>query len=167
MRYTPTPVVPYLDLITGVTGVASFYSNGERQPSLEGTIGLQGQLGHFSRSWLDYTGFKVSYSQDIRGDASPFLFDREVDRQTLDLGINQQIYGPVRLGINTSLDLNSNNQISTDYTIEYSRRTHNVILRYNPVLELGSFSLRISDFNWQGNPEPFRAEITPVIQGVD
>ena len=167
LRYTPTPVVPYLELLTGVTGVASFYSNGDQQPSLEGTIGIQGQLGHFSRSWLDYTGFKISYSQDIRGNESPFLFDREVDRQTLDLGINQQLYGPIRLGINTSLDLNSNTEISTDYTLEYSRRTHNVILRYNPVLELGSFSLRISDFNWQGNPRPFREEVTPIIQGVE
>ncbi|MDJ0589123.1 MAG: DUF3769 domain-containing protein [Pleurocapsa sp. MO_226.B13] len=167
LRYTPVPVVPYLELITGVTGVASFYSNGDSQPSLEGTIGFQGQLGHFSRSWLDYTGFKVSYSQNIRGDESPFLFDRLVDRQTLSLGITQQIYGPIRLGFNTSWDLNNNNEISTDYLLEYSRRTHNLILRYNPVLEIGSFSLRISDFNWQGNPRPFREEITPVIQGVE
>ncbi len=167
LRYTPIPVVPYLEMVTEITGVASFYSNGESQPSLEGTIGFQGQLGHFSRSWLDYTGFKLSYSQNIRGNESPFLFDRLVDRQTLELGFNQQLYGPIRLGINTSLDLNSSTEISTDYTIEYSRRTHNVILRYNPVLELGSFSLRISDFNWQGDPQPFRDEITPVIQGVE
>ena len=167
LRYTPTPVIPYLEVVTAASGVAGFYSNSENQPSLEGTIGLQGQLGHFSRSWLDYTGFRFSYSQNIRGDESPFLFDRLVDRQTLELGINQQLYGPIRLGINTSLDLDSSTEISTDYTIEYSRRTHNIILRYNPVLELGSFSLRISDFNWQGNPQPFRDEITPVIQGVE
>ena len=167
LRYTPIPIVPYLEIITEIAGVGSFYSNDETQLSLEGTIGFQGQVGHFSRSWLDYTGFKVSYSQNIRGDESPFLFDRLVDRQTLELGFNQQLYGPVRLGINTSLDLNSSTEISTNYTLEYSRRTHNIILRYNPVLELGSFSLRISDFNWQGNPEPFRDEITPVIQGVE
>ena len=167
LRYTPVPVVPYLEIITGVSGVASFYSNNMNQPSLEGTIGLQGQLGHFSRSWLDYTGFKFSYSQNLRGDESPFLFDRLVDRQTLELGINQQIYGPIRIGIDTSWDLDGNREISTNYTLEYSRRTHNVILRYNPVLELGSFSLRISDFNWQGNPRPFRDEITPVTQGVE
>jgi len=167
LRYSPVPVVPYLELVTGIQGVASFYSNGDRQPLLEGTIGLQGQLGHFSRSWLDYTGFKLSYSQNIRGDESPFLFDRVVDRQRLELGITQQIYGPIRLGFNTSFDLNDNDEISTDYFLEYSRRTHNITLRYNPVLELGSFSFRISDFNWSGDPQPFRDEITPVIQGVE
>lgn len=167
LRYTPIPVIPYLEILTEVSGVASFYSNGDRQPSLEGTIGLQGQLGHFSRSWLDYTGFRFSYSQNLREDESPFLFDRLVDRQTLELGINQQLYGPVRIGIDTVWDLDGNREISTDYTLEYSRRTYNIVLRYNPVLELGSFSLRISDFNWQGNPKPFRDEITPVIQGVE
>ena len=167
LRYTPVPVVPYLEIFTEASGVASFYSNGDRQPSLEGTIGLQGQLGHFSRPWLDYTGFRFGYSQNLRGDESPFLFDRLVDRQTLDLGINQQIYGPIRIGIDTTWDLSDREEISTNYTLEYSRRTYNVVLRYNPVLELGSFSLRISDFNWQGNPRPFRDEITPVIQGVE
>ena len=166
LRYTAVPVVPYLELVTGIQGVASFYSNGDSQPLLEGTIGLQGQVGHFSRSWLDYTGFTFSYSQNIRGDESPFLFDRLVDRQRLDLGITQQIYGPVKLGFNTSLDLNDNDEISTDYILEYSRRTYNVILRYNPVLELGSFSLRINEFDWEGDPQPFRDEITPVNQGV-
>ena len=166
LRYTAVPVVPYLELVTGIQGVASFYSNGDRQPLLEGTIGLQGQIGHFSRSWLDYTGFIFSYSQNIRGDESPFLFDRLVDRQKLDLGITQQIYGPIKLGFNTSWDLNDNDEISTDYILEYSRRTHNVILRYNPVLELGSLSLRINDFDWEGDPQPFRDEITPVNQGV-
>ena len=168
LRYTPVPVVPYLDLFAGISGVGSFYSNSDSQLSLEGSIGVRGQLGHFSRSWLDYTGFSLSYSQNLRGDESPFLFDRLVDRQTLSLGITQQIYGPIRFGWQTSLDLNDSDEISTDYTLEYSRRTHNISLRYNPVLEIGSFSLQISDFNWQGNPQPFREQnITPVIQGVD
>lgn len=168
LRYTPVPVVPYLDLFVGMSGVSSFYSNSDSQLSLEGTVGVRGQLGHFSRSWLDYTGFSLSYSQNIRGDESPFLFDRLVDRQTLSIGITQQLYGPIRLGWQTSLDLNDSDEISTDYILEYSRRTHNLTLRYNPVLEIGSFSLRISDFNWQGDPEPFREQgITPVIQGVD
>jgi len=168
LRYTPVPVVPYLNLFTRISGVSSFYSNDDSQLSLEGRVGIEGQLGHFSRSWLDYTGFKLSYSQNLRGDESPFLFDRLVDRQTLSVDITQQIYGPIRFGYQTALDLRDRDTISTDYILEYSRRTHNVILRYNPVLEIGSLSLRISDFNWQGNSEPFRRNnITPVIQGVD
>jgi hypothetical protein len=167
LRYTPAPVVPFLQLTAGISGVTSYYSNGDTQPSLQGTIGIQGQIGHFSRPFLDYTGFNVAYSQGIRGDQSPFLFDRFVDERTLSLGITQQIYGPIRIGFQTSVNLDSGETISTDYIIEYSRRTHNITLRYNPELEIGSIGLRISDFNWRGNPEPFDSTgVTPVVQGV-
>jgi Protein of unknown function (DUF3769)/LptA/(LptD N-terminal domain) LPS transport protein len=167
LRYTPVPVSPFLQLSTGVTGVASLYSNGENQPSVVGSVGVQGQFGHFSRSFLDYTGFNILYTQGIRGDASPFKFDRFVDTRTLSLGISQQIYGPFRLGFQTSLNLDNSEQISTDYFLEYSRRTYNILLRYNPILSLGSISFRLSDFNWVGDPEPFGGSgIRPVTQGI-
>ena len=151
LRYTPAPVVPYLQLVTGITGVGSFYSNGEVQSSLNATVGLQGQLGHFSRSYLDYTGFNLFYSQAIRGDESPFLFNRIADTRTLGAGLTQHLYGPILFGFQTSWNLDSGEIISTDYTLEYSRRSYNITLRYNPVLQLGSISLRINDFNWNGH----------------
>ncbi|MBR8826293.1 MAG: DUF3769 domain-containing protein [Gomphosphaeria aponina SAG 52.96 = DSM 107014] len=167
LRYTSTPVLPYLQFTTGITGVASGYSNGDTQNSLSASIGLQGQLGHFSRSYFDYTGFNVTFSQGILGGESPFKFDRFVDEQTLSLGITQQIYGPVRAGLQTAFNLDRDREISTDYFLEFSRRTYNIILRYNPVLQIGSLNLRISDFNWNGNTEPFEGSgINPVIQGV-
>jgi hypothetical protein len=167
LRYTPVPVVPYVLLTTGVTGVYSGYSSGDSQESLSGSIGLQGQFGHFSRPFLDYTGFNVTYSQVARGGISPFLFDRLVDTSVLSAGITQQIYGPFRLGFQTSVNLNTRESISTDYFLEYSRRTYNVVLRYNPVLALGSISFRLNDFNWLGTPEPFPGSgVRPVVQGV-
>jgi lipopolysaccharide export system protein LptA len=155
LRFTPTPVLPYIQLITGLTGTQSLYSNGDNQPFLRANVGIEGQFGHFSRSYLDYTGFRVEYAQGIVGDRSPFKFDRFVDEKTISVGIIQQIYGPIRAGIQTSWSLNDRGEISTDYILEYSRRTHKVVLRYNPVLEIGSISFNISDFNWDGNPEPF------------
>ena len=167
LRYTPVPVVPYLQLVTGISGVGSFYSNDDTQTSLRGNIGIRGQLGHFSRSYLDYTGFNVTYSQSIRGEESPFLFDRDVDRQTISLGVTQQLYGPIRVGVQTSFNLDNDDEISTDYIIEYSRRTYNIIMRYNPVLEIGSFGLRINDFNWRGNAQPLEQnDINSVNQGI-
>jgi Protein of unknown function (DUF3769) len=168
LRYTPTPVLPYLQLYTGITGVTSFYSNGDHQDSLRGTIGIEGQLGHFTDDTFDYTGFNLSYSQSIRTDESPFKFDRFVDEQTISAGIVQQIYGPIGIGFQTSYNLNNGEEISTDYYLEYSRRTFNVIVRYNPILELGSINFRISDFNWVGSPEPFEgSDVQPIIQGVE
>ena len=168
LRFSSTPVLPFLQLGVGLTGVTSFYSSDDNQSSLTFSVGLQGQIGHFSRSYLDYTGFDLRYSQGLVTDESPFLFDRFVDTRTLTLGITQQIYGPFRFGVQTAVNLDSGDEISTDYVLEYSRRTYNILLRYNPVLQLGSLNLRVSDFNWLGTPEPFEGSgIRPVIQGVD
>ncbi|MEC4806344.1 MAG: DUF3769 domain-containing protein [Jaaginema sp. PMC 1079.18] len=167
LRYTPRPVVPYVSLSTGLTGVYSYYSSGDTQPSVTGSLGVQGQFGHFSRDWLDYTGFNLTYSQGLRGGLSPFLFDRFADTRTLSYGLTQQIYGPFRIGFQSSLNLNTGQAISTDYILEYSRRTHNISIRYNPVLGLASFSVRISDFNFIGSPEPFGGSgVRSVEQGV-
>ncbi|WP_107671290.1 DUF3769 domain-containing protein [Cyanothece sp. BG0011] len=167
LKYTSTPVLPYLVLSTGVTGVTSVYGNGDSQPSISGTIGLSGQVGNFSRPFLDYTGFNISFSQALRGDPSPFLFDRYADLKTLNWGITQQLYGPVRVGVQSAYNIDTDEEINTDLFVEYSRRTYSILLRYNTVLKVGSLSLRISDFNWGGNPGPFDGTgIRPVIQGV-
>ncbi|MHC5596924.1 MAG: DUF3769 domain-containing protein, partial [Nostoc sp.] len=148
-----------------LTGTSSYYSNADNQSTLTGTIGLQGQIGHFSRPYLDYTAFNISYSQGLNNGLSPFLFDRSVDNKVLSGGISQQIYGPFRLGFQTSVNLDTGVQTSTDYIVEYSRRSYGITLRYNPVLELGGFSIRISDFNWGGGTDPF-SEVKPVVGGV-
>jgi Protein of unknown function (DUF3769) len=167
LRYTANPVVPYLRAIAGVTGTTSYYTNGDNQSTLIGTVGLEGQIGHFSRPYLDYTAFNVSYSQGFNSGLSPFLFDRAVDTRVLTAGITQQIYGPFRLGFQTSVNLDTGRESSTDYILEYSRRTYGLTLRYNPVLQLGGISFRISDFNWSGGTDPFSGEqVKPVVGGV-
>ena len=171
LKYTANPIVPYLRAYGSVTGTGSFYSNGDNQNTLRGTIGLQGQFGHFSKPVFDYTAFNVSYSQGTNDGLSPFLFDRYVDRKLLNLGITQQLYGPFRLGFQTSINLDTNERASTDYILEYSRRTYGISLRYNPVLELGGISFRISDFNWSGGTDPFSDDsaggVKPVVGGVE
>lgn len=166
LKYTPAPVVPYLAAYGGITGTSSFYSNGDNQSTLIGTIGLSGQFGHFSRPFLDYTAFNISYSEGIRSGISPFYFDRAEDTRTLGLGLTQQIYGPFRLGFQTGINLDTKETFTTDYILEYSRRTYGILLRYNPDQEIGSISFRLSDFNWSGSTDPFNDEVRPVFGGV-
>lgn len=165
LRYTPVPLVPYISLGTTLRGVISGYSSGDNQRDLLATAELTGQFGHHSRPFLDYTAFRVAYTQVIGGGASPFLFDRTVDNRILTLGLTQQLYGPVRIGFQTSFNLDNGDSISTDYFLEYSRRAYGILVRYNPTLSIGSISLRISDFNWTGGTTPFD-EVTPVEAGV-
>lgn len=155
-NYSPTPVIPYLQLNTGIRGGYSGYGNGDSQSFVGYNVGIQGQFGNFSKSSWDYTGFNLNYYQQFPSTGiSPFLFDRLVNNRVLSAGINQQISGPFRLGIQSSLDLDSGRQISTDYYLEYSRRTYNFIIRYNPILGLGSIGFRLNDFNWDGATSGF------------
>ncbi len=168
LRYTSNPIVPYVQAFGGVTGTSSYYSSGDNQSTVIATAGLRGQFGHFSRPAFDYTAFNVSYSQGLFSGASPFLFDRAVDNKVLNLGISQQLYGPFSLGFQTSINLDTGARTSTDYIVEYNRRSYGITLRYNPVLELGGISFRISDFNWSGGTDPFSdpSEVKPVRGGV-
>jgi hypothetical protein len=156
LRYTPTPVRPFLQFITQAQGVVADYSNGESQDTLSLTAGLAGQFGHFSRDWFDSTGFNLFYIHRFRNGQSPFLFDRVADDRILAGGITQQIYGPFRIGIQTSYNLDTEDRIDADFTFEYSRRTHGLLFRFNPERELGSVTLRITDFDWTGRGEIFQ-----------
>lgn len=167
MRYTPVPLRPFVQLNTSVTAVSGLYSNGDTQQSIQGTIGLQGQFGHFSRDFFDYTGWSIAYSQAAIANLSPFLFDRIADQRVLSYGVTQQIYGPFRIGFQSSLNLDTGREISTDFLLEYSRRTYTIELRYNPVFELGAIRIRIGDFTWSGYSEPFGGSgVRPVVQGL-
>ncbi|MEG4803187.1 DUF3769 domain-containing protein [Microcoleus sp. ARI1-B5] len=166
LRYTRTPVVPFLQLALGVRGVGTYYSSGDRQNSIASSIGIQGQFGHFSRPFLDYTGFNVTYTQVARDGVSPYLFDRLVDLKVLSFGLVQQVYGGFRVGFQSAINLESKETISTNYTLEYSRRSYAIILRFNPERQVGSLTFRISDFNWNGTPQPFSGDVRTVEGGV-
>lgn len=155
LRYTPRPVIPFVRFVAIVRGGASLYSQDESQFYLSGSVGFQGQLGHFSRDYLDYTGFSLFYTQVALDGQSPFLFDRLVDQRILTVGLVQQIYGGLRAGVESSFNLDNGLALNNEFTLEYSRRTYGLILRINPVRRLGSFGLRISDFNWTGDSAPF------------
>jgi hypothetical protein len=163
LRFSPKPVVPKLDAFVTVQGVNSLYSNGANQAALFGTLGLAAEVGSFAKDFLDYTGLTLSYTQAFSSGRSPFLFDRIADTRSLTAGIVQQIYGPIRLGIQQSWSLDSGNVFDSVYSLEYARRTYAVVIRYNPNQGLGELLLRISDFNWTRPP----ANVTTIQNGVE
>lgn len=165
LRFTPRPLVPYLDLSTGIRTTLTRYSSGDSQNSLLADVVLEAQLGHLSRNFGDYTRLLLGYSQSFIGEAaSPFLFDREVDRNVISFGIAQQVYGPIIAGFETAFSVETRDPVSTIYSLEYSRRTYGILLRYNATQEAGSVGLRLSNFSWIGGTDPFD---TPRIRQVE
>jgi hypothetical protein len=154
-NYSPVPVVPYLQLNTGVEAKINSYSNGDSQSLYGFNVNLQGQLGHFTAPFLDYTGFNIGYSQNFLGGRSPYLFDRFLDSRVLTAGISQQLYGPLKVGVQTSINIDNGQSLGTDYYLDYSRRTFGIVVRYNPVLQIGSIGFKLNDLDWRGTPDPF------------
>jgi len=165
LRFTPAPVIPYIDIVSGLRTTGTYYTSGDFQNNLAAEIGLEGQLGHLSRNFADYTRFNIGYAQSFIGGAdSPFLFDREVDRNVLTLGLTQQLYGPFLVGFQTALSLSENRAINTIYSLEYSRRTYGLLLRFDTVQSTGSIGFRLSNFSWLGDSDPFD---TPRFRRVE
>lgn len=156
LRYSPVPLVPFLNLSVSLLGVGSYYTSGDFQEVLAGDIRLDGQFGHLSDDFFDYTRFNLGYYQAfLASENSPFLFDRNVDRSVITFGVVQQIFGPILLGFQASINLETNERVNTEIIGEYSRRTYGLVLRYSPTQETGSIGFRLSDFNWLGSGSPF------------
>jgi hypothetical protein len=153
--FSPVPTVPYLQLNTGINAQLNNYTNGETQSLYGYSVSLQGQIGHFVAPAFDYTGFNIGYSEGFLNGTSPFLFDRFQDTRVVTAGINQQLFGPFRLGVQTSINVDNARPIGTDYYLEYSRRTFSILVRYNPVLQLGTIGFKLNDLDWRGQADPF------------
>lgn len=156
LRYSPVPLVPFLNLGVSLLGVGSYYTSGDFQEVLAGDVRLDGQFGHLSDNFFDYTRFNLGYYHAfLASENSPFLFDRNVDRSVLTFGVVQQIFGPFLLGFQASINLETNQRVNTEIIGEYSRRTHGLVIRYSPTQSIGSIGFRLSDFNWLGSGSPF------------
>ena len=157
-----------MNLSVNLLGVGSYYTSGDFQEELSADVRIDGQVGHLSRNFFDYTRFNLGYAQDIlSSDSSPFLFDRNVDRRVVSFGVLQQIFGPILLGFQTSININTGERINTDIILEYSRRTYGLVVRYSPTRETGSIGFRLSDFNWIGSGSPFdERSIRQVDSGI-
>ncbi len=147
-RFSPLPIQQGIWLNTGLSSSQSFYSNGRTQSYTAGSIGLDAVIGSFVADAFDYTNLRVTYSNGFLAGASPFLFDRITTREQLVLGFLQQLYGPLRVGAETTLDLQSGQQVDTTYRLGYDRRTYGLSLQYNPVRQLGALELRVEGLNW-------------------
>jgi len=166
LAYTSSPVTPGLALIFGATGVGSYYTANVLQGTLTGTVRLAGTFGRFAREGLDFTQFGVSYSQALIGGQSPFIYDRAVTTQRINFDILQQLYGPIRIGIQSSWDAGNGREIDRWYVFRYDRRTYGLSISYSSVQRAGVFEFRIDDFNWGVDDEGRPSVPTPVNDGL-
>jgi hypothetical protein len=160
MANTVKPVVPGLRLNANLQGTAALYGDGRKQHTLTLSAGPTLTLGHFVKSFLDYTELTLTGSVTVRQGESPLSFDRAVDLGTLGIGINQQIVGPLVFSGGIGLNVDPGSEFYGDTTNSYlelrwQRRSYEIGVFYSPYNGLGGVRVKLNDFNFRGPGVPF------------
>ena len=159
-RYSPSAIVPGLSFNTNLNTENAVYGNGTRQSTISFSGGPSLTLGTFSKPFFDYTVFTISGGATYKQGASPFAFDQAIDLGTLQVGLTQQIAGPLvfNSGVGFNVDPNSDfygDVMNANIELLWKRRSYDVGLFFNPYESIGGFRFRLIDFNFNGTGVPF------------
>ena len=159
-RYSSVAIVPGLSFNTNVNTLLAAYGDGTRQTTISLSGGPSLTLGTFSKAFLDYTQLSLSGGITYRQGSSPFAFDQAVDLETLAIGFNQQIAGPLVLhaGVGVNVDRNSEfygDVINSNFELRWQRRSYDFGFYFNPYQSIGGFRFRLHDFDFKGTGVPF------------
>ena len=107
-KYIPAPITKGLSLNTRLEASYSFYDDGNHQEYLGLGFGPELILGNFKAQNFDYTRISLFPFYKLKSGQSVFKFDQNYEKFTLNLGFDQQLFGPVILKSNGVLNLTSN-----------------------------------------------------------
>ncbi len=150
-RYSHKPINKGLSLNTSLKLFYSFYENGNNQQYLGFGAGPEFILGDLQKKYFDYTRISLFPSYKIRGGDSLFKFDQIVDQFTLDIAIDQQLFGPLILKSNASLNLDSDSKdygdfINSKISLNWKKRSYEFGIFYQPHNEAGGVSFTLFGF---------------------
>ena len=159
-RYSPIPIVPGLRFDVVPYASLASYSDGESQNLLGIAGGPSLTLGHFNRSFLDFTRLSLYGSATAKSGESPFSFDEFVDVGTLGVNWTQQLVGPLVLqssiGYNVAGDSGYFGEVTNAlFSLRWLRRAYQVEAYFSPYTGMGGLRVRLNDFGFKGTGIPF------------
>jgi hypothetical protein len=160
LAYSPVPIVPGLTMNANLTTQLAYYGDGTNQNTVSLSGGPTLTLGHFSKPFFDYTQLTVTGGGTLRQGISQLSFDRAVDLGTVNVGLTQQIVGPLVLsgGVGYNVDPNSGfyGTVTNSFVeVRWQRRSYDIGVYYSPYEGLGGIRVRLNDFNFRGTGTPF------------
>ena len=149
----PVFIYPELVLRANVNTAYFKYEDGSDQGFIKFGVGPEIRLGRLERKFLDYTKLFVMPGVTIKDGNSPFKFDNAIDLKTLNIGLMQQIYGPVILDINANLNIdNSSDKFGEYYDTKlgllYHKRAYEYGIYYHPNNDAGGIYFRLNGFKF-------------------
>ncbi len=150
-RYISEPINKGLSLNTTLELFYSFYENGNHQEYIGFGAGPEYIVGNFKRKFLDYSRVSIFPFYKIRSGDSMFKFDQIYDQFTLDIEFDQQLFGPLILKSNASLNLDSDSKdygdfINSKISLNWKKRSYEFGIFYQPHNEAGGISFTLFGF---------------------
>ncbi len=150
-RYIPKPVTKGLSLKTRLDALYSFYENGDHQEYVGFGFGPELILGNFKKNTFDYTRITIFPFYKFKNGDSVFKFDQISDKFTLDIGFDQQIFGPIILKSNGTVNLDSDSNdygkfINSKISLNWKKRSYEFGIFYQPHNQAGGISYELFGF---------------------
>ncbi len=150
-KYISQPITKGLSLDTRLEASYSFYENGDHQEYLGLGIGPELVLGNFKNKTFDYTRISLLPFYKFDSGKSVFKFDHNYDKFTLNIAFDQQIFGPVILKTDGTLNLTNDSDdygefIDSKISLNWKKRSYEVGIFYQPHNQAGGISFSLFGF---------------------
>ena len=150
-KYIFEPIQKGLSLNTKVALLYSLYEHGNNQQYLGFGAGPEIIFGNFKNKFFDYTKISVLPFYKIRGGDSLFKFDQIYDNFTLDIAFDQQLFGPIILKSNATINLDSDSKdygdfINSKISLNWKKRSYEIGIFYQPHNESGGILFNLYGF---------------------
>ena len=129
----------------------SFYENGDHQEYLGLGIGPELIFGNFKNKTFDYTRISIFPFYKLKNGDGIFKFDQISDKFTLDIGFDQQLFGPLVLKSNGILNLDNDSDdygkfINSKISLNWKKRSYEFGIFYQPHNQAGGISFSLYGF---------------------
>ena len=150
-EYIYEPTKNGLSLNTKIAGMYSLYDDGNHQEYIGFGFGPELILGNFKTKTFDYTRISIFPFYKVKNGESIFKFDQISDKFTLDIDLDQQLFGPIMLKSNGTLNLDSDSNdygkfINSKISLNWKKRSFEFGIFYQPHNQAGGISFNLFGF---------------------
>ena len=150
-KYIPEPITKGLSINTRLEASYSFYENGDHQEHIGLGIGPELILGNFKNRTFDYTRLSLLPFYKFNSGKSVFKFDQNYDKFTLNIALDQQLFGPVILKSIGTLNLTNDSNdygefINSKISLNWKKRSYEFGIFYQPHNQAGGISYSLFGF---------------------
>ena len=150
-EYIYEPIKKGLSLNTRIAALYSLYDDGKHQKYIGLGLGPELILGNFKDKTFDYTRFSIFPFYKFKNGESVFKFDQISEKLTLNIGFDQQIFGPIIFESNGTLNLDGDSSdygklIDSKILVNWKKRSYEFGIFYQPHNQAGGIAFNLFGF---------------------